>query len=334
MPADRLLLSLARQRLVLAERLVVVPGSGGGSDPLNDTDITGFWNWDTTALGSASERTPGGGFWDMTHSANAWTVLQVEALSRISRVADLTAPRGWTSAQFTVQPGDQIGSSSGERAEVTSAFDKTGTLFQVGGLTGHEFYALSVKAPVGWVNPMVSGHGWGIFLQLHGPTDSVWGLSGASPALALSLTSQFELNYAAGDYDDYSGLGSTIIQLSDSAINSGSWVQFVIEVTWAYNNTGSLTVYRRDVGESAFAVVADSDSIIATINTDYASYLGTWTGPGIPTLQHSSSAGNFGPHDWKCGLYRNINASLTSQLMLGPLVRGRTFAAVTAAAFG
>jgi hypothetical protein len=189
----------------------------------------------------------------------------------------------------------------------------TGAQYPVTADSGHEVYGLAVKLAPDWQPPANSWH-WGLVLQLHSPDDFV-----APPALALAAEEDFHINLCAGDLVEGGRLShnkdSKSLPFTRGELRRGSWVQFLIDVVWAYDDKGSLTVYRRDAGETAFVPV--------------------FTQPGQATLQFRSTTPNpVGTHYWKMGYYRSHSPDVTSRLWLGPLVRGTSLHEVALAAFG
>jgi hypothetical protein len=259
--------------------------------------------------------------WLVDTDPGHWRNVQEKSTNRIIAVQDLTSPLKGTVARVEVRPGDNVG-WSGERAEVLNmqrSDPQTGKtdFYPVLESDGHEFYAIAVKLSPDWVPPG-KDHGtgpvWGTIAQLHAPDTY-----DAPPALALSATSDFHLDWCAGDIMDGGNLSthkdSVPLAFTNGALNAGHWVEFVIEVIWSYTNKGGVTVYRRDEGERNFGIV-------------YTKYQ-------IPTLQSKYGATEDDSHHyWKVGYYRSTTAQVTNVLWMGPFVRGTTFDEVARAAFG
>jgi hypothetical protein len=157
-------------------------------------------------------------------------------------------------------------------------------------------------------------------MQLHSPNQF-----DSPPSLALEADTRFHVNLLGGDLiANGNRRNSTPLVFTNGDLRVGHWVEFMFDVTWAYDTTGSLTVYRRDEGDATFTVVLSR--------------------VGQPTLQFDSQFPNsqntdptLGPtylHYWKTGYYRNISPGVTSLLWLGPVVRGTSLQQVAAAAFG
>lgn len=204
-------------------------------------------------------------------------------------------------AKFTVFPGDTYLNTTGERSEVVLGGWESTSQFKVNGDEGVEFYRVSVKLSSDWIEPQVNnrGYAWGTFFQLHGPDEY-----GASPAVAIHAENNFSLFLLGGDMSKKRGAKWALTR-SDLAV--GKWVDFVLEIKWAPNASGAISVYRRDEGESIWEKVADIQSV-ATLQ-----YMGESTSK---------------PHYWKAGFYRSESQHVNS-LWLGPIFRGRTFAEVT-----
>jgi hypothetical protein len=250
--------------------------------------------------------------WVAGHGPNHWLIVQERGQDRLRAEMDPSSPHGGAVLRVEVRPGDSVG-WSGERAEVSYMLGPQGTNYPVTEHSGHEVYALAVKLDQGWQPPANRWH-WGIVLQLHGPDDFT-----APPAFALAAEEDFHINLCSGDLVDGGARSrnkdAESIRLSRGDLAAGHWVQFLIDVVWAYDEHGSLTIYRRDEGELAFAPVL--------------------TEPRRPTLQwRSTTPQPLGKHYWKMGYYRSASPGITSRLWLGPLVRGNDLREVEEAAFG
>jgi len=250
--------------------------------------------------------------WVAGHGANHWRIIQERGKDRIQVEQDPTSPKGGAVLRVEVRPGDSVG-WSGERAEVSHMLSPSGAQYPVTADSGHEVYGISVKLDPAWQPPAHKWH-WGLFLQLHSPDDYV-----APPAFAFAAEEDFHINVNAGDLVEGGTLShnkdAKSLPLTRGDLRPGHWVQFLIDVIWAYDDRGSLTIYRRDEGETAFTAVL--------------------TQPGQPTLQFRSTTPNpVGTHYWKMGYYRSISPGVTSRLWLGPLVRGTSQQEVAIAAFG
>lgn len=251
-----------------------------------------------------------------TGTANNWAHKQVWTSSRIRGVQDDTSPKKGIVGSIQVFPGDKVGGWSGERAEYLGMQNRYGAAFPVTASSGHEFYGTSIKLPTTWKAPYGTskdgGYTWGIFFQLHGP-DSL----NASPAIAMSAQKDFHISLLGGDVYNggtrSSARGPASYGFSNPNLALGRWVQFMLDVVWKADKTGYLAVYRRDEGQTGWTRVVELRNV-ATLMYKY----------GNPV----------GPHYWKTGYYRNGGLNFTSQLWLGPTVRGTNFGDVALAAFG
>jgi hypothetical protein len=252
--------------------------------------------------------------WVAGYGANHWRIVQEKGLDRLRPIVDPTSPKGGSVLQVEVRPGDNVG-YTGERAEVSVMLAPDGSRYPVTGESGHEYYALSIKLDPDWQPPSAgAGWVWGLFIQLHGPDDF-----SAPPAFAMAAEKDFHVNLCSGDLIEGGALrrnkDATSVPLSRGDLRPGHWVEFVLDVTWAYDNRGSLDIFRRDEGEKSFVKVLSLD--------------------GQPTLQFRSSTPDVhGTHYWKVGYYRSISPGVTNRLWLGPLARGSSFQEVAVAAFG
>jgi Polysaccharide lyase len=252
--------------------------------------------------------------WVADWRPNTWRMVTEAAIDRLTVMTDSTSPKKGAVLQVQVLPGDNAG--SGERNEVFRMLDATGANFPVTGASGHEFYGVSVKLDPNWTSPLKDpanwNNQWGLFLQLHSP-DSF----SSPPAIALSAIGTFGVQMLAGNLIDAKGQrrNAELSAFTNGALNPGKWVQFLLDVVWAGDAKGSLTIYRRDEGKTAFTQV--------------------FSKIGVPTLQwNSQDPGNIGTHYWRCGYYRSVSPGITSRLWLGPIVRGTTLSEVSVAAFG
>jgi Polysaccharide lyase len=263
--------------------------------------------------------------WVAGYGPNHWRLVQEQAEDRLRAITDRTSPRGGTVLEVEVRPGDTLGFATGERAEVLGMLDSRGAQYPVTAASGHEFYALSIKLDPNWQPPLHSVHGdwhWGVFMQLHAAD-----VFHSPPAFALDVEDNFHVKTLAGDLMDSNGRprSDTPLSLTNGELRRGHWVEFLIDVLWAYDNHGSLIIYRRDEGEDQFAQVFKQ--------------------VGQPTLQFDSQIPNSRDaitsdgkpayvHYWKAGFYRSVSAGVVSRLWLGPIVRGTSRDEVAVAAFG
>jgi hypothetical protein len=253
--------------------------------------------------------------WVAGWSPDTWRMVIETATNRLTMMNDPTSPKQGAVLQVQVLPGDTVGDPNGERAEVFRMLDSTGADFPVTGKSGHEYYGISVKLDPNWTpplhNPLVGNWRWGLFLQLHSPNSF-----DSPPAIALSALDTFGVEMLAGNLIDAKGhrRNSEVFGFTNGALNPGKWVQFLLDVVWAGDTKGSLVIYRRDEGQTAFTQV--------------------FSKTGVPTLQwDSQDLTSTDKHYWRAGYYRSDSPGVVSKLWLGPIVRGTTFAEVSAAAF-
>lgn len=254
-----------------------------------------------------------------------WLMTQASDLNRITIENDPDSPHKGVVAHFLVLPGDDLGYKGGERAEVSrmvryDSIQKKNVHHHVFSTSGHEFYALSIKLPNDWTAPERSlgkGATWGIFLQLHSP-DRL----NSPPAIALTAENDFHANLCVGNFlVNGKRKDSISIPFGNNAgeLNKGHWVQFVIDVVWAADHSGSLTIYRKNIDHSEWTKALELKN--------------------TPTLQYGSDISEvssddaISPHYWKMGYYRSATEGLVSNVWLGPLVRGTSFDEVVKAAF-
>lgn len=243
--------------------------------------------------------------WETGITGNGlWYGKQEVSADRLQRVTDIVR-KGLYSLRVEVNPGDDPLNSSGERAEVLTMTDSTGSTINENASSGTKYFAFSVRLDPNWQTPAPdseSGH-WSIILQLHGD-DSYH----ASPAIAFYALDRFLVTTNAGNLDSNSGRS---FELSNSSLNKGYWVDFIMKVSFDTTAAGEITVWRRDEGEADFTQVMSSST---------------------PTLQYLSATGVI-DHYWKAGLYRNTQSSITSILWLDGITRADTFEEVGLAAF-
>ncbi len=243
-----------------------------------------------------------------------WQAKYVTNEDRIKRVTD-TYRKGVASIRIEVDPGDVIktgGSTwSGERSELHILTNPDGSQILEDENSGTQYYALSVKLASDWKQPYIEGSSayWSMFLQLHSNA-----ALNASPAFSLNAMDQFYVVIIGGNLDDTNHYYKYSL-LSKADLNRGHWVDFVIGIKYAKDNTGAVNIWRRDEGESTFTNVFSVNN--------------------IPTLQYktSVSSGAIIGHYWQTGLYRPNNIPHSNVLWLDGMTRGTTFDAVVAEAF-
>jgi hypothetical protein len=250
------------------------------------------------------------GDWEKGITGNGnWKYIQTVAADRFQRV---TSPvrQGQYAARIEVRPGDDPISSSGERSEVLILSNAAGTAINENESSGTQFYAFSVRLDSAWKAPAADANGaWAIIFQLHGPD-----VLAASPSVAVSVQNRFSIDLNSGDLDSATkSLRWKSYPLASSGLNLGHWVDLVLQIKFAKDFTGSVTVWRRDEGQPDFV------QALLLMN--------------VPTLQYKSSLGGVGSHYWKHGFYRSKQTTIINVLWLDGLTRGDTYDGVLQAAF-
>ena len=276
-------------------------------------------------------------FWSPVPIDNTWLFNMSWAPERIQLVFDPSSPNRGMVARFEVRSGDhRTGYHSGERSEMYGMLGENHKKLPVTAANGHEFYGISVKVRSDWRAPQPEPPSkgsvvWGTFMQLHSPN-----VFDSPPAIDLMADNSFHLAMDTGNLDKltqdpktgkarYARKASEPIAFSDGKLRPGHWVQFMLDVVWATDNLGALSVYRRDEGEATFTKVLDVENT-ATLQVD--SHIAM-------DLAHCSrcSADNV-THYWRVGFYRSTSDNQTNVLWLGPIVRGTSFKEVATVAFG
>jgi len=222
-----------------------------------------------------------------------WGSIQAAAPGRISLIKD---SRG-TYARIEIRKGDHPlhCQDCGERSEIVMMQDAHGNPLYENIGSGIQRYAFSVKFDPSWRTMLGNNNGaWGIFLQLHGPDNL-----DTNPAFELNATDRITFGMRTGDITKSRGKDYTLL---NGKLNKGHWIDFILTVKYAADNTGFVTIQRRDEGETDFT------QILKLAN--------------IPTLQYSSKVNNgkVGDHYMKIGLYRNREA-FTSVLYIDGFTR-------------
>jgi hypothetical protein len=252
----------------------------------------------------------------------------------------VTSPvrQGQYAARVEVNEGGKWRNTSGERAEMANMSREDGTLIPENETSGTQFYAFSVRLEPNWQTPQGAAeagefascppprpdrpnYAWGTILQLHGPDDldpDPQRVLSTSPSLSFDVNNKwvpdaFSISTNAGELDPNDSFrNQTAFALSEGELNRGHWVDFILEVRWAGDNTGVVNVWRRDEGEPDFAQVLAKQ--------------------GITMLQYLAGS-NILDHYRKHGFYRP-DCKMTNVLWLDGMTRGTTFNAVRSTAFG
>ncbi len=276
-------------------------------------------------------------FWTPAPADNSWLYNMSWAPDRIRLVLDPSSPKRGMVARFEVRAGDhRDGYHSGERSEMYGMLGLDHKKLPVTASSGHEFYGVSVKVGADWKPPQPEPPSkgrvmWGTFMQLHSPN-----VYDSPPALDFMAESSFHLDMDAGDLDQlvrdpktgqlkHVKKPSEPIAFSNGSLRPGHWVQFVLDVVWATDERGALSIYRRDEGQTGFTRVLDIRGR-PTLQTD--------SNISTDPAQCSRCAPDNVTHYWRVGFYRSTSNDQTNVLWLGPVVRGTSFDEVAAAAFG
>jgi len=276
-------------------------------------------------------------FWDPVSIPNTWLYLTSWDQDRIRLEVDPTSPKHGMVARFEVRSGDhRDGHYSGERSELYTMLDSNRKKLPVTAASGHEFYGISVKLSPDWVSPQHESPQkgstlWGSFMQLHSPN-----AYNSPPALDLMAENDFHLDMDSGELDQvvqdprtgamkHTKNDSKPLSFTNGDLHRGHWVQFMLDIVWATDTTGSIGVYRRDEGQKNFTQVLD---VQGTPTLQFDSFIST------DPAQCSSCGADNVTHYWRVGFYRSTSHNQTNVLWLGPIVRGTAFDEVAIAAFG
>ncbi len=222
-----------------------------------------------------------------------WRSIQAFASGRISL---LRASRG-TYARVEVRAGDHTRgcSTCTERSEVLMMQDASSNPLYENLSSGTQRYTFSVKFDPSWQTMRGNSNGaWGIFLQLHGPD-----ILATNPAFAMDASDRIKFDMRTGDITRSRGQD---FELSNGNLNKGHWIDFLLTVKYAKDNTGFVKLQRRDEGQAGYT------QVLSLVN--------------VPTLQYSSNVngGAVGGHYMKHGLYRN-QETFTSVLYIDGFTR-------------
>ncbi|MFA6433994.1 MAG: Ig-like domain-containing protein, partial [Elusimicrobiales bacterium] len=184
-------------------------------------------------------------------------------------------------ARFEVRSGDGGGPGHTERSEVVHMKDAGNNIIYENATSGTVRYSFSVKFDPSWQTLVGDSNGaWGIFLQLHGD-------NGINPAWGFGATPDDTIVFGmrAGDVQGESEINrGRDFDLSNGSLNKGHWIDFILTVKYATDNTGSVSVQRKDEGDSSYT------QVLSVTN--------------VPTLQYNDGSAT-GNHYMKHGLYSN-----------------------------
>lgn len=232
----------------------VVRHAPGVFNAVNEADASNFYgDWET---GDAGQWT-----------GNQWN--RNAPLSDQFQIVTDPARQGSYAAKFVVRPGDQFGTSSGERSEVywTGSREADGQDY---------WYSWSTLFPSDWSEP----RNWGIFLQWH------TGFNWTPPALSFNAREDsVNVNLNAGEVTDCCGGDTRMRWTVLNTLSKGLWNDFIVHVKWAAGPDGTLTIWHRVEGEDAYTKILDVS--------------------GVPTLQ--SQGGVPTTNYVKLGLYRDTD---------------------------
>lgn len=255
----------------------------GQTEPVDLGEMYHTSPWETSGFTGTSK-------WNATQTAASYALTRVTSPVRSGSYA----------LRVEVRSGDV--SNNGERAECAHMFHEgtTTEIFENAG-SPEKYLALSVYIPTGWItpDPNSGGSAWGIVWQLHSGS--------GSPPIAFSVarsvnsvsTEGFNLQNRASTSGDY--------VLSNAVLTRDAWIDFVFRIVFSASAVGSITGWRRDVGETDFTEVLSRTN--------------------ISTLDHVNN------HYWKHGLYRSPS-NHTNILHLDCFTLAGTFLGAVQTAFG
>lgn len=240
---------------------------------------------------------------DFTKKNGGWVEPSSKTITGI--VQNGTTWHGLTAALCTISNKDMEACTIGDcnRMEIAELpNDKKGGINDEATYVGKTvWYGWSIKINSSFG---LTKHYWWIPLQLHG--DAAFQ---TNPLMAIDLGSgSWNVNIRGGDYTKNGNKGYPFI---NNSISYGKWTDIIIGINYQKTATGSITIYRRDEGQTKFTV--------AFVKTD------------IPTVQ-TNSAGYVGYPFWKSGIYR-YDIPTPDSVYEGPFSRGSTFSAVEKASF-
>jgi Polysaccharide lyase len=184
-------------------------------------------------------------------SGNHWN-RNVPLSDQFAIVSDPVRQGGFA-ARFTVRPGDQFGTTSGERSEVlyTGANEVEGD---------DVWYAWSTLFRSNWTTPS----GWSIFAQWHSSYP-------VSPPVAFNMKGErIQVNVFSGAVDTGAAGFKAAYPVTD-ALERGAWNDFVVHVVWS-STSGAIQVWHRTgsnpfelkVNESDFPTMQTVDGVVSS----------------------------------------------------------------------
>jgi hypothetical protein len=155
--------------------------------------------------------------------------------------------------------------------------------------SGTQRYSFSVKFDSSW--KASSSNSWALFMFLSGPQKLA-----TAPAWEFNATyDKIEFRQRSGDLNNAQSHGYNLLK---NSLNKGKWIDFILTVKYAKDNTGFYIIQRRDEGESNYTEVLNIKN--------------------VPSLQYKN--GPVGDHSIKYGLFRN-KESFTNILYLDGFTR-------------
>lgn len=231
-----------------------------------------------------------------------WAHAHAARPDRLS-VSESEMNHGKKAVLVDVHPGEN-------RAELLNMRSDQGRVLYETPDSNTQYFAMSYKFPKDFVAiKRDTRNTWQIILQLHGPD-------------SLKAPPSFALDVAGGRYvartnggDLAAGNRYVAKELSDSSLNLGHWTDFVIRIKFATDDTGGVTIWRRNENEVQFRQVLDIQK--------------------VATLQYNSGRdiGAPGRHYWKQGMYRS-SMRVRNTFWMGPIARAGAFQSAEEAAFG
>ncbi|HEY8271998.1 MAG TPA: heparin lyase I family protein [Pseudobdellovibrionaceae bacterium] len=183
----------------------------------------------------------------LTGSGNYnWSQSQISTKSSYTLLNDGGGRQGSYYARVSVAP--RRCRSCVERSEVVQMQDAQNHPIVENESSEIQRYSFSVKFDSSW-KPIVGNRSeaWGIFLQLRSPntfpTRAAW---------AFNASNTITFRQRGGNLRYNKG---KIYPLSNNSLNTGKWIDFVLTIKYAKDNTGFFRIHRRDEGETTFTEV-------------------------------------------------------------------------------
>ncbi len=181
------------------------------------------------------------GDWE-SGSSDPWTMVQAKSVADQFAVVTSGVRQGKYAARFTVRPGDQFLSTSGERCEVSWTGEREGP-------GSDKWYAWSTFFPTDWVSPS-----WAVFTQWHSSFP-------VEPPLGFYVyQDQILVNARTGTFDaaGQPSYRKTFVLLNP--FRKGVWNDFLVHIRWSLT-AGSMEVWHRASRDAPFTQVMSSGPI-------------------------------------------------------------------------